>query len=215
VKSDFSIYANGVPSFSPILDGTALRFISSTAPVPRVGLIAFSQPWAGGRNAVGVFPAAPDPRVGLIALSQPWAGGRNAVGVFPAAPDPRVGLIAFSQPGAGGRNAVGVFPAAPNPKLGLISFGQPRAEGHKPVGLMDSNTNGISSFLSLSSPYANGVQPSSPGLRGTRYPGTPAAHEFQPQRGCGPYVSSRALETERTATLATLDGFLTGLGYLK
>ena len=28
-------------------------------------------------------------------------------------------------------------------------------------------------------------------------------------------VSSRALETERTATLQTLDGFLTGLGYLK
>jgi len=28
-------------------------------------------------------------------------------------------------------------------------------------------------------------------------------------------VSSRALETERTATLATLDGFLAGLGYLK
>jgi type I restriction enzyme M protein len=28
-------------------------------------------------------------------------------------------------------------------------------------------------------------------------------------------VSSRALETERTATLAALDGFLTGLGYLK
>ena len=25
------------------------------APIPRVGLIAFGQPWAGGRNAVGVF----------------------------------------------------------------------------------------------------------------------------------------------------------------
>lgn len=28
-------------------------------------------------------------------------------------------------------------------------------------------------------------------------------------------VSSRALETERTATLIALDGFLAGLGYLK
>ena len=28
-------------------------------------------------------------------------------------------------------------------------------------------------------------------------------------------VSSRALETERTATLTALDGFLTGFGYLK
>ena len=28
-------------------------------------------------------------------------------------------------------------------------------------------------------------------------------------------VSSRALETERTETLQVLDGFLTGLGYLK
>jgi hypothetical protein len=28
-------------------------------------------------------------------------------------------------------------------------------------------------------------------------------------------VSSRALDTERTETLTALDGFLTGLGYLK
>jgi hypothetical protein len=30
-----------------------------------------------------------------------------------------------------------------------------------------------------------------------------------------PFVSSRALETERTETLTALNGFLTGLGYLK
>jgi len=80
---------------------------------------------------------------------------------------------------------------------------------------MDSNTNSISSFLSLSSRYANGVPSSSPRLRGTRYPGTPAAHEFQPQRGCGPYVSSRAPETERTEPLTALDEVLTGLEDLK
>jgi hypothetical protein len=77
-------YANGVPSFSPGLrctrypgttsphkfqpqrgcapcdarptppDGTALRFDSSSAPVPRGGLISFGQPWAGGRKPVGL-----------------------------------------------------------------------------------------------------------------------------------------------------------------
>jgi hypothetical protein len=36
-------------------DGTALRFDSSSAPVPRVGLIAFGQPWAGGRKPVGLL----------------------------------------------------------------------------------------------------------------------------------------------------------------
>ena len=81
-------YANGVPSSSPGLrgtrypgtrphhrsqpqrgcapfaarftppDGTALRFGISTR-VPRVGLIAFDQPWAGGRNAVGVSRIRP------------------------------------------------------------------------------------------------------------------------------------------------------------
>jgi len=35
-------------------------------------------------------------------------------------------------------------------------------------------------------PNANGVPSSSPGLRGTRYPATPAPHEFRPQRGCAP-----------------------------
>jgi len=35
-------------------------------------------------------------------------------------------------------------------------------------------------------PNANGVPPSSPGLRGTRYPGTPSPDESQPQRGCAP-----------------------------
>jgi|GEM_PF-1189590 len=105
--------------------------------------------------------------------------------------------------------------SAPIPRVGLISFGQPWAGGRKPVGLMDSNTNSISSFLSLSSRYANGVPSSSPRLRGTRYPGTPAAHEFQPQRGCGPYVSSRAPETERTEPLTALDEVLTGLEDLK
>ena len=33
---------------------------------------------------------------------------------------------------------------------------------------------------------ANGVPSSSPGLRGTRYPGTPSPHTSQPQRGCAP-----------------------------
>jgi len=33
---------------------------------------------------------------------------------------------------------------------------------------------------------ANGVPPSSPGLRGTRYPGIPSRHASQPQRGCAP-----------------------------
>jgi len=64
-------------------------------------------------------------------------------------------------------------------------------------------------------PYANGVPPSSPGLRGTRYPGKPSHPTIQPQRGCVLPVSSRALENERTETLTALDGFLTGLGYLK
>ena len=36
-------------------DGTALRFDSSMAPIPRVGLIAFGQPWAGGRKPVGLL----------------------------------------------------------------------------------------------------------------------------------------------------------------
>lgn len=110
---------------------------------------------------------------------------------------------------------------------------------------------------------ANGVPASSPGLRGTRYPGTSCPHMIQPHRGCvrvntrtapsdgtalrfaaraaqsqgRPHfirptlgwrmqrlwrisdmrsaVSSRALESERTGTLAALDGFLKGLGYLK
>jgi hypothetical protein len=81
-------YANGVSSFSPGLrgtrypgtmsphtfqpqrgcapnharstppDGTALRFDSSSAPVPRVGLISFGQPWAGGRKPVGLLDAS-------------------------------------------------------------------------------------------------------------------------------------------------------------
>ena len=63
--------------------------------------------------------------------------------------------------------------------------------------------------------YANGVPSSSPGLRGTRYPGSSPRKTFQPQRGCVPSVSSRALEEKRTETLTALDGFLTGLGYLK
>lgn len=65
------------------------------------------------------------------------------------------------------------------------------------------------------SPYANGVPSSSPGLHGTRYPGSSPHKMSQPQRGCAPTVSSHALETERTETLQALDGFLTGLGYLK
>ena len=32
--------------------------------------------------------------------------------------------------------------------------------------------------------YANGVPSSSPGLRGTRYPGKSSPHASQPQRGC-------------------------------
>lgn len=35
-------------------DGTALRFDSFVAHEPRVGLIAFDQPRAGGRNPVGI-----------------------------------------------------------------------------------------------------------------------------------------------------------------
>ena len=35
-------------------------------------------------------------------------------------------------------------------------------------------------------PYANGVPSSSPGLRGTRYPGSSPRKTTQPQRGCGP-----------------------------
>jgi hypothetical protein len=34
--------------------------------------------------------------------------------------------------------------------------------------------------------YANGVPSSSPGLRGTRYPGTRPNPTIQPQRGCAP-----------------------------
>lgn len=33
---------------------------------------------------------------------------------------------------------------------------------------------------------ANGVSPSSPGLRGTRYPGSLTRKTSQPQRGCAP-----------------------------
>ena len=77
-------YANGVPAFSPGLRGTrypgssphkttqpqrgwvpcdvapaipvgtALRFDSAVAHEPRVGLIAFGQPWAEGRKPVGL-----------------------------------------------------------------------------------------------------------------------------------------------------------------
>jgi hypothetical protein len=36
-------------------------------------------------------------------------------------------------------------------------------------------------------PHANGVPASSPGWRGTRYPGTTPEPMGQPQRGCGPY----------------------------
>ena len=39
-------------------DGTALRFDTSAAPVPRVGLIAFGQPWAGGLKPVGLLEAS-------------------------------------------------------------------------------------------------------------------------------------------------------------
>ena len=95
-------YANGVPTFSPGLrgtrypglwsretiqpqrgcapcdaastkpDGTALRFGSFVAHEPRVGLISFGQPWAGGRNAVGVNFIRPTPGWRTEAL---WAIG--------------------------------------------------------------------------------------------------------------------------------------------
>jgi len=45
------------PSTPP--DGTALRFDSSSAPVPRVGLISFGQRWAGGRKPVGLLDSVP------------------------------------------------------------------------------------------------------------------------------------------------------------
>jgi hypothetical protein len=44
-----------------IPDGTALRFDSLAAPVPRVGLISLGQPWAGGRKPVGLLDSGPTP----------------------------------------------------------------------------------------------------------------------------------------------------------
>lgn len=45
-------------AFPACPDGTALRFDASTVPDPRVGLMAFGQPWAVGRKPVGLFHAS-------------------------------------------------------------------------------------------------------------------------------------------------------------
>ena len=175
MNSEFSPYADGVPSSSP-------------------GLCCTRYPGTSPRK-----------------MFQPQRGCRPCV----ATPANRDGTAL----------RFGSF-VAPVPRVGLIAFGQPWAEGRKPVGLGDPEDNGMSSIPPSSSRedtdvlsfsplyYANGVPSSSPGLRGTRYPGSSPRKMSQPQRGCAHAVTSRALENERTSTLTALDGFLTGLGYV-
>ena len=47
---------------------------------------------------------------------------------------------------------------------------------------------------------ANGVAASSPGLRGTRYPGNGSQNDNQPQRGCGLTERGVCLSTMKDAT---------------
>ena len=156
---------------------TIVRSLTAQSPVPNANGVPPSSPGLRGTRYPGSSPRK---------TSQPQRGCGPCDAAF-ATPDGtalRFGSL-----------------VAHEPRVGLIAFGQPWAEGRKPVGL------GIS--------YANGVPTSSPGLRGTRYPGLLPRKTSQPQRGCGLAVSSRVLEAARTETLTALDGFLTGRGNLK
>lgn len=207
MKLHFAIfYANGVPTFSPGLrsldrypgrtspntiqpqrgcdpcaarstppDGTALRFDSFVTHGPRVGLIAFGQPWAEGRKPVGLEDIK-DIGTSSVSRSSSIRVAGSCI------------LMTWCLPPSNSRE------------------GSRRASFLQIVRSMTAQSP---------VPYANGVPSSSPGLRGTRYPGSSPRKTSQPQRGCGHAVSSRALEAERTKTLTALDGFLTGLGYLK
>jgi hypothetical protein len=217
-------YANGVPSPSPGLrgtrypgslprktsqpqrgcapcdatpanpGGTTLRFGSFAAHEPRVGLIAFGQPWAEGRKPVGLMDSgsceSEEHMLNLVHYRLPCANTR----AFGACDTLNVKMRCHMRP----------FPQ---------SFNALEFEGfrrHAPFLQI------VRSLAAQSpAPYANGVPSSSPELRGTRYPGSSPRKTSQPQRGCARAVSSRALETARIEILTALDGFLTGLGYLK
>jgi hypothetical protein len=156
-------------------------------------------------NAKGVPPSSP----GLRGTRYPGSSSRKI-------PQPQRGCapcdVATTNPAGTALRFDSLV--AHEPRVGLIAFGQPWAEGRKPFGLLDSGVNAISSFLSFTSSYANGVPssyangvpPSSPGLRGTRYPGSSSSKIPQPQRGCAP---CDAATTNPAGTALRLDMSIT------
>jgi hypothetical protein len=147
-------------------DGTALRFNSSTAPDPRVGLIAFGQPWAEGRKPVGLMDSNTN---GISSCASHRSGYLDVIPALPSSRSPNAnGVPSFSpglrgtrypmthaphasqpQRGCASCDAIAAYPdgtalrfdsrVTPEPRVALIAFGQPWAGGRKPVGLMDTS----------------------------------------------------------------------------
>jgi hypothetical protein len=156
---------------------------------PRVGLLSFGQPWAGGRKPFGL--AGPSERQRCFVL-QPWAGGRKPFGLIGSGERQRCFVL---QPGVARRypgkvvqlvsTPSGLRPgrrgAEPrwgscvwraDPRVGLLSFGQPWAGGRKPFGLAGSGERQRCFVLQ-------------PGVARLALPRERWSDWFQPQRGCG------------------------------
>jgi hypothetical protein len=178
LQSRLRLYANGVPSSSPGLRG--LRYPGSSpprTPTPtglRPGGVGAEPPWGSCAWSV-------DPRVGLISFGQPWAGGRNPFGIedrgfsgarfyhADAIPTLVSDLAVIRQRRSVLHPKVGFYanggpPFSPSCVFTPTAF-RPPAKG----GVLRQRWSSLQSRLRL---YANGVPSSSPGLRGLRYPGS-------------------------------------------
>ncbi len=171
-------YATGVPSFSPGLRGTRYPGTSSHhTSQPQRGCAPCDAALANpdGTALRFDFPTARNPRVGLIAFGQPWAGGRKPVRLD--------GHVPRSIPASS--NVPGI--------ISSMRTAPPNANRFFPSAPSSSpNANGFSLSASSSSSNATGVPFFSPGMRGTRYPGTSFHHASQPQRGCAPCDAATA-----------------------
>jgi hypothetical protein len=132
---------------SAMPDGTALRFDSSSAPIPRVGLISFGQPWAEGRKPVGLgIPYANGVSSSSLGLPSPDGyprAGLRSLDRYPGTPSPHA-----SQPQRGCAPCAvrstppdGTalrFDSSSNPNPRVARSAQPWAGGRKPVGLLNA-----------------------------------------------------------------------------
>jgi len=190
-----------------VLTGPSGDFISLTDMLRAKDGDFFISDWLRNRNTVeflGIWESVhnPDFNYGEFATIKSQAGLNahlfNANGVAPSSP----GLRGTRYPGITSPNAIQPQRGcAPNDMRFVPTDGtalrfafsrrvHPQGRPHcirptlgwRAISRWDMNDDALDLHLF----NANGVAPTSPGLRGTRYPGIPSPNAIQPHRGCAP-----------------------------